>query len=270
MLLYYSIKNQIKKDMFMNASNPGYTADGEKKNIFYYLSRILPIAMMLTLTVLAVIYRHELSFKAIVNFSPSNPWLAALFLIALFALKSLSVSFPQDILFYASGIMFPMPIAILVNLAGLAVNLTIPYYIGMFSGSDTADRLTRKYKKLDEVKSLRTGNEFFFVFFLRFVGLLSCDVLSMYMGSVKVKYKNFIIAGLLGCLPRLIIKTVVGASASDPKSPTFIISVVLMCSIGVVSCLIYYFYRKRKIKKIRENNSCSSDQITDDADSTQI
>lgn len=221
----------------------------KSKNIFKVISKAIPIVFMVVLTTLAIIYRNSISFEAIVNYSPDNPILAVLFLWLLFCIKSLSVTFSQSFLYYASGIMFSIPIAVIVSFIGLAFELTVPYFIGKFSGEDLAEYLKNKYPKLNKVKDFRSENEFFFVFFIRLIGFLPCDVLSMYMGSVKVKYKNHLLGGLLGSLPRLIMHTIVGSTVNDPTSPQFIISVCITLSLSVFSILIYTIYMKKKKKK---------------------
>ena len=49
---------------------------------------------------------------------PRETWLAALFLLALYTLKGLSVAFPLSVLEAAGGLLFPFPLALAVNLAG--------------------------------------------------------------------------------------------------------------------------------------------------------
>lgn len=44
----------------------------------------------------------------ILHWSPANPALAALFLIALYAFKSMSVFFPLVVLYLAGGLLFPL------------------------------------------------------------------------------------------------------------------------------------------------------------------
>lgn len=54
---------------------------------------------------------------------------------ALFAVKSLSIFLYSGLLYAASGILFPLPVAIAVNIAGTAVMVSIPYWLGKRLGS---------------------------------------------------------------------------------------------------------------------------------------
>ena len=71
---------------------------------------------------------EPLSVHTIIKYTPKDPILAAIVILLLYALKSLTVVFPLAILFFASGIIFPTWIAILINIIGLAITFTIPYW----------------------------------------------------------------------------------------------------------------------------------------------
>lgn len=65
--------------------------------------------------------RERFTVDGVLSYTPESPALAALFLLLLFALKSLSVFVYSGILYMASGILFPLPIAIALNVAGTVV-----------------------------------------------------------------------------------------------------------------------------------------------------
>ena len=57
--------------------------------------------------VICFIHRKELSAEEIARYTPGNPWLAGIVLLALFALKSLSIVIYSGVLYAANGILFP-------------------------------------------------------------------------------------------------------------------------------------------------------------------
>ena len=105
--------------------------------------RFRPIVACLIFTIIAVWKRDELSVQNISRLVTENVALSALILLLLYALKSLSVAFPIAVLEVVAGIVFPLPIALLLNLIGLVIVLTIPYHIGRLSGHDLADHRTK-------------------------------------------------------------------------------------------------------------------------------
>ena len=80
--------------------------------------------------------RDKFSVDEVLRFTPSEPWLAALIMLLLFALKSLSVVVYCGILYAADGILFSLPVAILMNILGTAVMVSVPYFIGRRRGGD--------------------------------------------------------------------------------------------------------------------------------------
>ncbi len=82
------------------------------------------------------------------SYAPARPWLAAGMVVALFALKSLSVVFPTWILAVVSARLFPLPAALAVCAAGVAVEVSIPYWISRLSGAQALERLVEKHPKV--------------------------------------------------------------------------------------------------------------------------
>lgn len=185
------------------------------------------------------------SVQTILDGSPEQPALAALFLLGLFALKSLSVLLPLAVLFVAGGVLFPMPAAIAVSTAGVAVAITIPYLLGRHAGGGFARQLAAKHPRIRTLQELQRRNDFFFSFMTRIIGVLPCDLVSLYLGASGVPYGKYLAGGLLGLLPDVIAITVLGASISDPRSPAFLISGGCVLAIIVVSLLFYHRYKKR-------------------------
>lgn len=89
--------------------------------------------MWLAIVGACVLKRDAFTLEGILSYTPRQPLLAALLLLALFAVKSLSVFLYSGFLFAASGILFPLPAAIAVNLAGAAVMVSLPYWLGKAS-----------------------------------------------------------------------------------------------------------------------------------------
>ena len=173
------------------------------------------------------------------------PTLPRLLLLALFAVKSLSVFLYSGFLFAASGILFPLPVAIAVNIAGTAVMVSIPYWLGKKLGSQAVQYILHRFAKSAMLHDLRGGSDFFFVLIVRLLGILSADVVSGYMGAVGVRYKVYLPACLLGFLSACILFPIMGMSISDVRSPQFLAAAGIGLAATLASCTAFYFYRKR-------------------------
>jgi uncharacterized membrane protein YdjX (TVP38/TMEM64 family) len=215
------------------------------KKALLWVLRLLPFAIILALMTFVLLSEDEISPEKILMYSPREPLLAAFFLIVMFALKSLSVMLPLAVLFIAGGMLFPLHIALIINTIGVAVAVSIPYFIGRYSGASLANSLALRYPKLEKLWSIRRKSSFFYSFILRVINILPCDIVSIYLGALRTPYLNYLAGCILGYLPYIVAVTVMGTSISDPGSPKFIISLVSALVITAASLIIYKIYRTR-------------------------
>lgn len=194
--------------------------------------------------VILFIHREELSAEGIARYTPKNPWLAAIVMLALFALKSLSIVIYSGLLYAANGILFPLPVAIVLNLIGTVIMVSLPYPIGRRTGASAVDEIRAKYPKAEAIHNLRAKNDFLFSFLVRMARLPS-DVVSLYMGAVHVEYKKYLLGSLLGMLPYTITYPIMGMSIRDIRSPQFIISLCAEIAYILVTSAVYTLYRKK-------------------------
>lgn len=198
-----------------------------------------------------IMQRDKITVDSILHFTPENPFLAVIVLLLLFALKSISIILYSGVLYIAAGVLFPLPIAIIVNLCGTAVMVTIPYFIGKKAGTPLVNQILQKHPKAALLKKIRTGNDFIFCFLSRIINVLPCDLVSMYMGAIQIKYGSYLLGCLLGMLPPMITFPVMGMSITDIHSPQFIVALCIELSFMIVSatvCTIYWKAHKTYTK----------------------
>lgn len=188
----------------------------------------------------------EFTAEDLLNFAPENPINAAIFLVALYAFKSLTVFFPIAVLNVLGGFLFEPVHALIINSIGVLIELTIPYWVGRASGVGFADKLMNKHPKLASVVNEITGDSFFVSFFLRVISCLPGDAVSMYFGAKKLPFWSCLLGSFLGTLPGMISTTLLGTRITDPQSPMFWISIGLTVVISLISVLLYYIWRKKK------------------------
>ena len=190
---------------------------------------------------------QPLSVNTILRYTPENAILAAGILLLFFALKSLTVVFPLSILYLASGILFQPIDAVLVSTGGFAIAITIPYWIGKYSGKQAVQKICQKYPKAEMVVKYQETNTFFACFITRIVGFLPCDIVSIYFGACDTTYLLYLTAGVFGSLLSIITTTLLGEKMSDPFSVEFMI--VLLCRILVSFGAVVINYRLNQKKK---------------------
>lgn len=209
-------------------------------------------AVWLIIIAACLLHRDELTLEGILSYTPRQPLLAALALLLMFALKSLSVFVYCGLLYAACGVLFPLPAAIAVSVAGTAVMVSIPYWLGKKLGSRAVQYIMEKYPKASLLRDIRGGNDFFFVLTVRLLVKLSSDVVSAYMGAAGVRYREYLPASLLGLLPLCVLFPIMGMSVSDVRSPKFLIAAGIELAIMLISGVAFYFYQKKRRNAGRE------------------
>lgn len=209
------------------------------------LARCLLGAVWIAIIVICLLHKEDFTLEGILSYTPRQPLLAALVLWGLFAVKSLSIFLYSGLLYAVSGILFPLPVAIAVNIAGTAVMVSIPYWLGKKLGRQAVQYILHRWPKSAMLHDLRGGSDFFFVLIVRLLGILSADVVSAYMGAVNVKYKAYLPACLLGFLPTCILFPIMGMSVSDIRSPQFLTAASIELAAMLLSCIAFHFYRKK-------------------------
>lgn len=214
--------------------------------------KIIVIFLWLCVIAFFVSNRKSFTLNGIIQYTPQNPLLTVVMMLFLFALKSISVIIYMGILYAASGILFPLPIALAVNIIGTAISLSIPYFLGKWTGSDIAAKIVEKYPKTAYIRSMRKSNDFMFSFIVRIIGILPADLVSFYMGANGVEYKKYLFGGLLGFSASMITFPIMGMSVSDPSSPAFIISLSIEAALLATS-VIFCLLKKHSLKSSSNN-----------------
>lgn len=182
--------------------------------------------------------------EMILNYTPEQPLLAVAVLLFLYALKSVTVIFPISALQVAVGHLFdPLP-AFLLNLLGLVITLTLPYSIGKKKGASFIERKIQKYPRVQMIAENQKKSPLFLSFFLRVIGCLPGDLVSMYLGACRIPYPTFLLGGLLGSVLHLVAYTVLGDSISEPGSPQFWISLGITVVLSIGTWLIHKMWNK--------------------------
>lgn len=210
------------------------------------LLRLLPpLAMVLIIAFFGATLR-KVSLADIVSLAPDNYFLCFLLVLGLYALKSLSVVFPLLVLYISVGALFPLPLALLVNILGLFVCVTLPFLIGRFSGQEVVGRLIAKYPKAGRLTEYSTENAAFLSYLLRVINLLPGDLVSMALGAANTPFLQYAAGSLLGLLPVMIPSVLLGQNLDNPFSPQFLISFAAIAVVSLLSTVLFNRWQKKK------------------------
>ena len=160
--------------------------------------------------------------------------------------KSFALIFPPAVLFALSGLLFEnIWVAMGVNLIATVLSLSLPYFLGRFTGKPMFDTLKKRFPKIIKLDDFAGENEFAFVLIMKVSGLLASDLSSLIFGTLNIPYRKYMIAANLGLLPLNILWTLLGAKGdlSNPYSFLYILPIIIF---AVVSFIGMKRYSKKK------------------------
>ena len=130
--------------------------------------RIIIVVLLLTFIALNFDTLRHLDVEQMVR-RAGSPWRGFLVVMALFAIKSIVLVVPASLVNVGVGMAFTPVIGLLVNIAGVVVELTTSYFMGFFLGGEFVSRQLDKMKRGREYLEDDTKDSMVVMFFLRFI-----------------------------------------------------------------------------------------------------
>ena len=124
--------------------------------------------------------------------------------------------------------------------------MTIPYYVGRFSGKDIVDKLILKHPKINKINDIKAKNQWTFVFIVKILSFIPNDVSSIVLGSFNTDYKAFVIASVLAKTPMMLVQTLIGASVNQLGTTGIKIAILIAIIVLIINIVIY---KNNRVKK---------------------
>lgn len=162
-------------------------------------------------------------------------------LLLLYAIKSVISFVPLAATCLISGLVFPFPVALLINFVGVAIILTIKYFWGKHIGEGNFAKLAQKSDVIWElIKDTEngdgTGNPII-LFLLRIVPSVPIGPVSQMYGKMGYNFWRYLLISLLGYSLKIISFTMIGYNVNDPFSGGFIVPLVVILFVSGVGIL---------------------------------
>lgn len=222
--LCYNLQNPYKSPR-ENRYNETITAKkrgaGELNRKCYLWLLLIPVIAIVILCAIFGSFAMNFSGAQVVSLLSDNPIASVAELVVLYVLKTCSILFPLGALQIASGMLYSLPVALAVNLAGVVIIVTIPFLLGKRTTPTLQQQLIQRFPKLQRVESFQNRNPFTYCFLLRVVCVVPGDLLSWYLGTTGLKYLPFVLGTVLGKLTGMILFTLLGANLTAGASWQF-------------------------------------------------
>jgi len=194
---------------------------------------------MIAISIFALIYaerEHTLSPRYIKQYiSHFGVWAPLVFLI-LYSIKSFIIFIPAGIFMLAAGLSFGTFLGALILIVGTLLSSTAGFVFARYFGKDYVQ------KKLQNTKFSNLGGKiaqkgFLIILLLRLVPILPYDAINYICGLSKIRYRDFILATLIGTIPACFLYAYLGDNILKPFSKGFYLSVVLVILISLTPVL---------------------------------
>ena len=216
-----------------------------KYNLGKVLKILISIFILLILgTIICKILSMNIGVEDIQDYVSSFGRLAPLVYIIMFALVPLTL-FPDSILAIGGGMVFGLFKGYIYTLIGALIGATISFYISRKLGRAFVKKLTKE--KLDNIEELINSKGFFIVLILRLVPLFPFDIISYGSGLTSIKYKDFLLATIIGTIPGILVFTNIGAQSVNIGSNSFYISIM-----GLILLVLLSLILKNKFLRIQK------------------
>lgn len=189
-----------------------------------------------------------------------NKFVIAIAILLLFSVKSIIVLLPASATCLVTALLFPFPLAVIINIVGYCLMFTAKYFWGKHIGEGQVSRLVKHSKRLwkyiqDEENGYATGNPLL-LFILRLVPTVPINPISQMYGKMGYDFWKYIILSALGISLRVVSVTSLGSNVSDPFSSAFIVPLVVILFVSGFSMIALSIILKKResgTEKIEEN-----------------
>lgn len=225
----------------------------KKKDIFLIILRCV---IALTLFAVAIIYYDELSnldVRALADVTDKLPVLIVM-ILAVYIIKALVFVVPASVVYVAVGAIMNPVLAVIVNLTGIFIEVSVTYFLGRFLGKDAVYKLLSKKETGRKLLAKDIQSKASVLVSIRAIPAFPIDFVSLFYGASGCRYLKYAVLSVAGIAWRVILFTLLG-DAIFKWIPLDKIILVAICCIPVG--VVYYLIKKFRIepRKAMENKT---------------
>lgn len=229
------------------------------KKMFQRSSHALGLAARIIVSVFIIaliIWKYDefknLDVRGLVEAS-SSVFTALLTIWGIYLLKSMVFVIPASLIYIAVGMAFPAHWAILINALGIFIEVAVSYLFGRIMGGEYVVNKLKKIKHGDKILELYGKNKLSAIFAIRFLPVFPIDLVSLFLGTVKMKFLPYFLVSIGGILPRVILFTILGDGLYDyvPMDKIAMVAAILL-PVALIIWIIKYAMKTKKAEEAEE------------------
>jgi len=186
----------------------------------------------------------HLSIRALRRYILSYGKFSAVIFVLIYSLKPIFIILPSSLLSILAGSIFGPYEAFILSMISCYLSGTLGFFLSKALGKSFVHKLLRG--KAVSLDSNAEKHGFKIMFVMRLSTLFPYDPLSYAAGLTKMKYRDFILASLLGIAPEMLAYSFMGKNLRHPFSLKFIAPIII---VAIVAIIASYIYKTSKDKK---------------------
>lgn len=162
-------------------------------------------------------------------------WAPFIFLV-LYSIKSFVIFIPAGIFMLAGGLSFGTLMGAIVLVIGTILSSTIGFVFARYFGKDYVQKKLSR-TKIGDISGKIAQKGFLIILLLRLVPILPYDAINYICGMSKIRYRDFILATIIGTIPACVLYAYLGENILRPFTKGFYLSILLVILISLTPAL---------------------------------
>ena len=214
------------------------------KKILILILLVIVVVLILAKDYLSTIDWTSLTPQKIKEFILGfRPWALGVY-IALYAMNTVSLLPPIGLMSLAAGFIFGPLKGTIGLMIGSFLGTTVTFFISRNLGGPFVEKMIKG--KAKDIQNKLDQNGFKVILFMRLIPIFPWEVINYASGLSKIKYRDYILATMIGILPAVLVQTFFTDRLAhfNVKDPTLLIAVVAFILLGAIPAI--YLKRKKK------------------------
>lgn len=210
---------------------------------------IVKITVVLGIVVFAAINFDKLSNidVRVLIAGASSVLVAELIIMGVYLVKAITLVVPASMIYISVGMAFDWKRATIINLIGIAIEVTATYFLGKFLGKSAVENKLKGTKAGDKLLNMQEKNQNTAMFLIRFIPAFPIDFSFLFMGAFGFRFPQYLLFSMLGIAPRVIAFTILGDSIYDLIPMKYIIlAAIIILPIAVIVAVVKSRAGKKK------------------------
>ena len=148
-----------------------------------------------------------------------RPVLAVCVVLLFFIIKGLSGVVVYNALVIVVSLIFPLPTALAINGVGTAICLSVSYWIGRRTKTESLESVLDRHPKIKRYFSATQEYGFAMCFAIHMLGL-NMEVLGVLFGMMRLNYWSYLASSWLAIMPGMVCFCILGNNL-DFRNPVF-------------------------------------------------